>query len=361
MIQKSSVLIGVLLALVLGAAGYFVYLPTTATNATTTSVAVVNVPVVKVVTNIAGTPFVNSNGSVAITENTAVMAGSVNPNGAFTTYVYEYGTTASLGNKSNTQSIGSGFEFISTPAYLVGLTKDTTYFYKLIAQNRFGVEASAQRTFTTTHGSPAPVGSAPNVKSVNATNISRTSANINAEINPNKNATAYWFEYGTSANLGATSPFVSVGDGNLSIPVSQSISSLTPATNYYFRVNAQNSFGTVNGAIQSFQTSGPVAVTAPAAKTGTAIAINNSSATLRGSVDPNGSETTYWFEYSNESLLSALFTRNTDPEKLAGNLNSTNINADITGLTSKTNYYYRLVAQNSSGTIRGEKLSFKTK
>jgi phosphodiesterase/alkaline phosphatase D-like protein len=289
------------------------------------------------------------------------MSGSVNPNGAFTSYTYEFGTTINLDNKSSTQTIGSGFEFISAPAYITGLTKNTTYYYRLVAQNRFGIETSPLRNFTTTQGTPAPIGSAPNIKSITANNISRTTANINAEINPNKNATSYWFEYGTSQNLGNTTPFIFVGEGNINISVSQSVSNLTPATNYYFRVNAQNSFGTVNGAIKSFQTSGPISVTAPSTQTMSANSINNTSANLRGNINPNGNETTYWFEYSNETLFSVLFTKNTDPEKLSGNLNSTNVDTNITGLTPKTNYYYRLVAQNSSGTVRGEKMSFKTK
>lgn len=361
MIQKTTLAVSILIALLLGVFAYYAYENSPSPTATSTQVVVINNPPVKTNNDVAGSPFVNTNSSVAITDNTAVMAGSVNPNGAFTSYLYEYGKTTALGNKSNTQTIGSGFEFISAPAYITGLTKDTTYYYRIVAQNKFGSEAGKQSFFTTTHGNPSPVGFAPSIRTVNASSISQNSANINGEINPNKNASSYWFEYGTSLNLGRTTAFISIGDGSINLNVSQSLNNLTPGTIYYFRINAQNNFGTVNGQIQSFQTTGTVSIKAPGVRTGSATSINNTSANLKGSVDPNGSETTYWFEYSSDSLLSALLSKNTDAEKLAANLNSTNISADISGLNSRTTYYFRLIAQNSSGTVRGERMSFRTK
>jgi len=92
---------------------------------------------------------------------------------------------------------------------------------------------------------------------------------------------------------------------------------LAPATTYYFRLNAQNSFGTTNGSILNFKTSGPpLTVSVPVVTTQVAGAVATTTATLRGTVNPVGAQTTY---------------------------------------------YYRMVAQNAGGIVRGAALSFKTK
>jgi hypothetical protein len=104
-------------------------------------------------TNIVGHPVINTNINVTAAENTALMRGDINPKGAFTSFTYEYGTNINLGNKSNIQTIDFGFGFVFTPDYIVGLTKNTTYYYRLVAQNKFGKEISPLHTFRTTQNS----------------------------------------------------------------------------------------------------------------------------------------------------------------------------------------------------------------
>jgi len=204
-------------------------------------------------------PIAVSSSSVSPTDTTAIVNGTVNPKGAFTSYWYEYGRTADLGSKTSNQTIGSGFVTISAPGYITGLTKNTTYYFKLFAENQNGRVSGTEYTFTTTQGTPAPVGSAPTTKTLSANGVTKTTANLNGEVTPNQNSTQYWFEYGKTPDLGNTSAFSSVGDGKAKVPVSISLSDLTPQTTYYFRINAQNQFGTINGAILNFKTSGPAA------------------------------------------------------------------------------------------------------
>ncbi|MEK7585238.1 MAG: hypothetical protein AAB455_01880 [Patescibacteria group bacterium] len=199
-------------------------------------------------------PTVVTDPTTVPTDTTVVVKGKVSPNGAFTNYWYEYGLTTNLGTKTSIQMIGSGFNSISAPGYITGLTKDTTYYYRLVAENGFGNVVGNQYSFLTTHGNPSPVGSAPNVKTSPASSVSKTTVNLNGEITPNRSATQYWFEYGLSPNLGSTTNFVSVGDGTVAVAASQSLSNLAAFTSYYYRLNAQNQFGTVNGAIINFKT-----------------------------------------------------------------------------------------------------------
>ncbi len=204
-----------------------------------------------------GVPNVVTASDVSVTETTAVVTGTVTPNGAFTDYWYEFGPTTSLGHTTAHQTVGSGYALTETPAYITGLTKDTRYYFRLVAENQFGKISGNQYSFDTKAGNPQPVGSAPVAKTIAADSVSRNTANVHAEVTPNGATTQYWFEYGTTPNLGNTTAFVSAGNGTSMTAISQSLSDLDPLTTYYFRINAQNRFGTVNGAILNFKTAGP--------------------------------------------------------------------------------------------------------
>ena len=299
--------------------------------------------------------------SVSPSGTTAIVNGTVNPKGAFTSYWYEYGTNSNLGSKTPNQTMGSGFISIQAPGYIVDLTKNTTYYFRLVAENQYGRVAGTQYTFRTTDGTPAPVGTVPTTKTISASGISRTTANINGEITPNKATTQYWFEYGKTANLGNTSALSSAGDGNAKVSVSASLSGLDPLTTYYFRINAQNQFGTINGSILNFKTTGPAAATVPKVVSQNATLVTTVSATLHGTVNPNGAETKYWFEYSTKTLIGSVLLSATE-EVLIGNGNlDVSASANISNLSPNTTYFFRLVSQNDQGLVRGSQLTFKTK
>ena len=257
--------------------------------------------------------------------------------------------------------IGSGYATTQVPSYITELTKNTTYYFRVAAENQYGTNKGTLYTFKTTEGTPPPVGSAPLSVTTSANGVSRTTANLNGEVTPNKVSTVYWFEYGKTANLGDTTAFVLAGDGSAKIPTSVSVSNLDPDTMYYFRINAQNQFGTVNGSILNFKTLGPPSATAPSATTRNAGDIKSSTATLNGAVNPRGVETTYWFEYSSDPLIGAVLVRTTPRVSLSAGSNQVSVGADVSGLSSSTTYYFRIVAENSLGTVRGDRGSFKTK
>ncbi len=306
-------------------------------------------------------PIAVTNSSVSPSDTTAIVNGSVNPKGAFTSYWYEYGNTADLGSKTGNQTMGSGFVSISAPGYITNLVKNTTYYFRLIAENQYGRAAGSQFTFKTTEGNPPPVGSIPTTKSISANSISRASASLRGEVTPNKNMTQYWFEYGKTAELGNVSAFSTAGEGSAKVPVFISLSELEPLTTYYFRVNAQNQFGTVNGSILNFKTLGPVSVKVPSVTTGSATAVTKESAVLHGAIVPNGAETKYWFEYTTHSSLSSETPKTTDPVSVGAGLTAVPVDKSVAGLFSNATYYFRIVAQNSQGIVRGDEVTFKTK
>lgn len=307
-----------------------------------------------------GAPVVVTKSNTVPTDTTAVLTGSVTPNGAFTNYWYEYGLTTGLGIGSKSQMLGSGFVNLNAPAYITGLTKNTQYYFRLVAENQYGKVAGQQYSFKTTDGVAAPVGSAPLIKTLAASSISRNAVNLNGEVTPNQSTTEYWFEYGKTANLGDTSASASIGNGSAKLSESVSISNLEAGTTYYFRINAQNQFGTVNGSILNFKTSGPLVLVVPSVTAQKAINVSTSSATLRALVNPNNVVTSYWFEYSTDSVFSTGATKITDNANLGADKNTTSVKADISDLSIDTTYYFRLVAKNSVGEVFGTALTFKT-
>src|SRR3989338_1156418 len=362
--MNQNVIIGIVVVLVLLGGGYFLLTMNPATDGTTATTT----PPITTDDNTttpppaqptAGVPSVVTDSGAAPSNSTVVVTGRVTPNGAQTTYWYEYGETTALGARTASHSIGSGWSAIPSPGYITGLRANTLYYFRLSAQNAYGTVNGSTYSFST-NNNPPPQGNPPAVSANAATDVERTTATLNARVNPRGSQTTYWFEYGTDANFGSITSFQPAGNGTALTAVSASLSGLSPATKYFFRVNAQNQFGTVNGPTQNFTTKGP-AVAAPAATTRAATDVATTTATLRCIVDPNGVETSYWFEYSSDSLLGSLLLRTTARVSAGAGINPDSVEADVTGLNANTTYYFRIVAQNNQGTVRGDKLSFKTK
>jgi phosphodiesterase/alkaline phosphatase D-like protein len=305
-------------------------------------------------------PTVQTNSSTAPYISTVVVSGTVNPGGALTTYWYEFGETTSLGTKTSAYLLGSGDATLYAPAYITGLRSNTNYYFRLSANNSVGTVNGATYSFKTST-TPAPTGNTPIVNTTPATNITKTTVNLNGQINPKSSVTTYWFEYGLTSNLGAVTPSQASDNGNSSSTVLASLSNLQPLTKYYFRLNAQNQFGTVNGQILNFTTNGPAAATAPSVNTNSANTITRSSVKLNASVNPNGATTTYWFEYSNNSLLSSVVASTTPEQSLDSGTSAVNVSANANNLTNNTKYYVRVVAENQYGTVLGDIVSFTTK
>jgi len=366
--MNKNLTIGLLVVLLVLAGGYFLLRgnPNTTTNLYTTNTTnnpvstTPTTPVTSVPPLTLSTPTVETSSTALTSISTALVTGQVNPNGLSTTYWFEYGATTSLGSKTAIQQIGSGFSAISSPLYINGLQASSIYYFRLSASNNLGTVNGVTYSFQTNNNPPVKV-SLPTVHTNNASVIMRTSATLNGQVNPNGWQTNYWFEYGKDNNLGNTTSITSVPANTSLSNVTASLSLFSPLTKYYFRLNAQNQFGTVNGTILSFTTQGPSNPGVPAVTTNNASSITNGSAQLNGHVSPNGADTTYWFEYSNNSLLSVLLGGGTPIQTISAGTNTMTVKGSLTSLSKKTKYYYRLVGRNQYGTIYGSIDSFTTK
>jgi hypothetical protein len=186
-----------------------------------------------------------------------------------------------------------------------------------------------------------------------ATQVTQTSATLNATLNPNGAATSWRFEYGTTDAYGLSTPEVSAGDGSSPAPVEREITALTPDTTYHVRIVATNAAGISRGTDVTFRTAAaprPPGVTSAGAR-----GVSATGAVLAASVDPRGQATTYRFEYGRTSAYGE-FT----PEVAVTGTGSRTVTAPIAGLNPYTTYRFRLVATNASGTTRGSSRSFRT-
>jgi hypothetical protein len=99
---------------------------------------------------------------------------------------------------------------------------------------------------------------------------------------------------------------------------------------------------------------GALAASKPAVTTGAAASVTQATATLTGTVTPNGAPTSYFFQYGPTSLYGASTPATTVSAKQT-------VAVPIGGLAPFTTYHYRLVAQNSHGITKGKDRTFKTK
>jgi hypothetical protein len=94
-------------------------------------------------------PDVTTGAVANLAPQSATVLGKVDPNGAQTTYLFQYGTTTLYGAATPVASAGGGTSAAAVLANLSGLAPATTYHYRLVAHNRNGTVNGADRRFKT--------------------------------------------------------------------------------------------------------------------------------------------------------------------------------------------------------------------
>src|SRR5207302_7727930 len=98
------------------------------------------------------------------------------------------------------------------------------------------------------------------------------------------------------------------------------------------------------------------AASSPAVATGSTTKVTSTSAVLQGVVNPNGSATTYYFQWGLTNTYGVMSASHS-----AGHgTKSKSVSVTARGLVPGTRYHYRIVATNRFGTSVGRDHSFKT-
>jgi hypothetical protein len=180
--------------------------------------------------------------------STAVLHGTVNPNGAASSYVFEWGLTSAYGSASQSRPAGHGSKGVSVQSGLEGLLPGTVYHYRLSAANGVGGASGADRSFRT-KGHPPP-GAATGTPA----QVGLRAATVTGTVEPNDQATSYSFQYGLSETYGSQTSGATVPAGSAPVPVSAQLAGLAPGTVFHYRVLASHGTYVSYGADQVFVT-----------------------------------------------------------------------------------------------------------
>jgi len=173
---------------------------------------------------------------------------------------------------------------------------------------------------------------------------------VSVSWNPVDDATGYIIFYAPYPYTGPDSIGSAVIGNQIGISVD-----LWEGAAFYVAVRAFNSLGNSDYSnIEHFVIATPT--THPTVTTGAATSVAAGSATLNGIVNPNGSTTTYHFEYG----VSSNYGSATMSTGIGSGADDVMASAAISGLSANTTYHYRFVAANREGTAYGNDQTFST-
>jgi sugar lactone lactonase YvrE len=307
------------------------------------------------------------------------LGGTVDPNSVPGTEAwFQYGAGNEL-NSNIPQVPAARFKepFAAPPtpiaATLTGLEPNETYSYRVTGYDENNPEGSPTKpaapltagTLSCKTRAPAP--EIPGKPSVATATSAFATAVFSATIHPENAPTVYRFQYGACESLDncpgrqQTAPLQSKELALL--PVQQEASELQPSTTYHYRLvgndefeyNAEKEGGETKGEEGTF-TTGPAP--APSASTGPYGNVTATSATIAGTVNPDGFDATYSFElgvYGTATQYGVLFSG-----PAGAGTTPTSEELALSGLRPGTTYAYRIVVKSGYGEARGETTTFTT-
>ena len=294
---------------------------------------------------------------------TAVVHGVLNPGVEGAPGTYELGTYEFLYKQGKAGcegedkapaspgiSLGGGKEGVSET--LSGLSPGTEYTMCLLVRDGIKGEhaVSAPVTFTTSPMLEAPVTTEP------ASAVNATSATFEGELSPGGTAgpLTYQFDYNTNGTCvgGQSTPPVEVAEAK-QLHVSATAQELEPNDTYTFCLVATNVLG------EQTQGNEVSVLTGHQAPTITGVSVSDttsSEATVSAEIYPHGELATYRVEYG----PSDAYGSSTTEASISVQHGPADIQARLTGLTPSSEYHYRIVATNQTGSEHSSDATFMT-
>src|ERR1700728_4360890 len=309
-----------------------------------------------------------------VPSTTAVVHGVLNPGveGAPGTYelgtyefLYKQGDTGCVGESKAPASpgiaLGGGKETVGET--LQGLSPDTKYTVCLLVRNGIKGEqsVSAPVTFTTSSFLEAPVLREP------ASALTATTVTFEGELNPGgaTGSLSYQLDYNTNGTCKVVKaysqepPFqqsttpVEVTEASQLLVHGVEATELEPNETYTFCLVETNAFGEQSqGNEVSLQTEHRAPTITGASITNT----TSTSATVSAEIYPHGEVTTYRVEYGPNNTYGS-----SSPEaSISAQHGPASIQAQLNGLAPNSEYHYRIVATNGTGTEQSPDAMFAT-
>ncbi len=305
-------------------------------------------------------PDVTTLSATDIEDNEARLRGEVYPNGEDTDVWFEWGTSRyNLNRETSSEEIDSDTTVSTFSEVIDDLEEGEKYYFRAVAENSEGKDYGSVLSFTTDENGGGDDG--PEIKDVDVDDIDDDRATLVCKVDANGEDTDVWFEWGEDDNdLDEETRTVEVDRDETNQTVRISITGLDEDTRYYFRCFADNRDGDDKSGIEDFRTDdngGSRSDDEPNVTTLSATDIDNTSAVLRGEVDPNGEDTDAWFEWGTSS---SNLNRDTSSEDVGDGNSDVDFDRRISGLNTNTTYYFRAVAESREGIDRGSVRSFRT-
>jgi hypothetical protein len=177
---------------------------------------------------VAGTaPTVTTTAATSISSTGGTFNGTVNPNGLSTSVWFQWGTTASLGQSSTPATI-TGTTAVPESTVLSGALPNTTYYFRMAAQNSAGTNYGSTLSFTTSS-------TAPTVSYVTPSTISKGTSSQLVTITGTGFTSSSYHQYST--NGGAQWAWATSAPYSITPPSSMTIYvNNTVAQTIYYRV-----------------------------------------------------------------------------------------------------------------------------
>ncbi len=198
----------------------------------------------------------------AVTATTATFGGELNPGGATgpLTYQFDYNTNGTCtGGQSTAPVEVIEAKQLQVHAEVTELEANAQYTFCLVSTNAFGGQAMGNGVVART------ARHVPRISEVSVANITSGAATVSAQVYAYGEATNYRVEYGTTTSYGSNTPEVSAGSGAGPVGVQAKLTSLTPGTEYHYKIVASNQIGPETTSDATFTTGHVAIVSSPSA------------------------------------------------------------------------------------------------
>ena len=215
---------------------------------------------------------------------------------------------------------------------------------------------------------PKPPQVPPEVVTEGATGVTRSEATLRGTVKPNGLEIAkYGFEWGPGESYSDKTPLESwYGKLQGNKEVSAHITALAAGTTYHYRLvvygdEARGESIKKTGEPREFKTAPPGK---PAATTEPASYVNSFEPQLNATINPEGADTHYQFEYDTKEYKRGEGSHGTKVPATAQDIGAgekaLSVSQTLGGLERNKTYYFRVVAENKVGGTYGEDESFTT-
>jgi hypothetical protein len=292
--------------------------------------------------------------ATGITGTSATLHGVLNPGGPSEGggYRFTYKQSATECEpegtfRPETPALALGNEKEAVSTVLTGLEPDREYTFCVVASNLSAEAITGPAVSFKTHALPPSIDG-------ESESVGSTSVQLEAQVNPNNQATGFVFEYATKATgeklegtivkiPGAEPLPAQFGDATATVP---RIEGLTSGKTYFYRVVAENAQSEVEalpvkGAVHPF-------TTVPVPSTQEATAVTATTAMFQGRLTPlNAVDTEYSFDYRVGSECTG--EGSTTPADAGTGSTPKEVSSEATGLQPSATYSVCLVSINAFG------------